>query len=68
MYKFLLIFVVFGLVNCAQKETYDETMLEKYPKCYHKNIKIYKKCVLENEKGNETTALEIENSGLPIYN
>ena len=52
---------------CASKEKkYDSAMLEKYPQCYHTNMKIYKKCVRDNEGGKKTSALEIENSGLPI--
>ena len=56
------------LVACAgKKKKYDPAMLEKYPECYHINTKIYKKCVRDNENGKKTSALEIENSGLPIH-
>ncbi len=60
--------VIVGLLfsGCASKEKYDEAMLEKYPQCYHINMKIFKKCVKENEAGKKTTAMEIENRGIPI--
>ncbi|MCB0355393.1 MAG: hypothetical protein KDD40_00210 [Bdellovibrionales bacterium] len=55
------------LSACAgKKKKYDPAMLEKYPECYHINVKIYNKCVKDNESGKKTSALEIENSGLPI--
>ena len=53
------------LCSCASKPTYDDAMLEKYPKCYHMNIKIYQKCIQKNESGTSTTALDIENAAYP---
>lgn len=55
------------LTACAgKKKKYDSAMLEKYPQCYHANMKIYSKCVKDNENGKKTSALDIENSGMPI--
>ena len=54
------------LIACAPKPVKDETvLLKKYPKCYHQSRKIFDMCVKLNEAGEETTALEIENNGLP---
>jgi hypothetical protein len=66
--KFLLLSFFFLLVfsACASKPKYDEAMLEKYPQCYHINMKIYNKCIRDNESGKKTSALEIENRGIPI--
>ncbi len=66
--KFLLlsIFSLTLISACASKPTYDEAMLEKYPQCYHINMKIYNKCIRDNEAGKKTSAMEIENRGIPI--
>ncbi|MGE4130830.1 MAG: hypothetical protein AB7F86_04290 [Bdellovibrionales bacterium] len=53
------------LSSCASKPKHDHAMLEKYPKCYHKNVKISKKCIEMNEAGNTTSALELENAAYP---
>jgi hypothetical protein len=65
--KLKAILMVAGLMGmgCAQKATYDDAMLEKYPKCYHGNMKIYKKCIEKNEAGEAVTALELENTAYP---
>ena len=65
MNKFLLVLMGFGLVACASGKKYDDAMLEKYPKCYHLNVKIYQKCIEKNEAGNAVTALELENTAYP---
>ncbi|MCB0391365.1 MAG: hypothetical protein KDD58_08740 [Bdellovibrionales bacterium] len=70
MIKLLLVSVLsfFIFSACASKKPkYDPAMLEKYPECYHINMKIYNKCIRDNESGKKTSALEIENSGLPVY-
>ena len=66
MKLFVLLVLTLSIYSCASKpEVPDPAMVEKWPKCYHQNIKIFKKCVSMNEAGNETTAIEIENNGLP---
>ena len=57
----------FALValGCASGGGYDDAMLEKYPKCYHQNVKIYQTCVSKNEAGEKVTALQLENSAFP---
>ena len=60
----LLIFAM-AFSACAAKPTYDEAMLDKYPKCYHQNIKIYQKCIKKNEAGEAITAIELENKAFP---
>lgn len=54
-----------ALISCAKKPKYDDAMLEKYPGCYHDNFKIYKKCIMKNEAGEKTTAVELENTAYP---
>lgn len=53
------------LAGCASEPKYDDAMLEKYPKCYHDNFKIYQKCIQKNQKGDEVTAMELENTAYP---
>lgn len=64
-WNLLVVLAVTLSLGCAQKPKYDEAMLEKYPKCYHGNYKIYKKCVEKNEAGEAVTALELENTAYP---
>ena len=40
-------------------------MLEKYPFCFHNNVKLSNKCIEKNEAGTKTTALELENAAFP---
>jgi hypothetical protein len=40
-------------------------MLEKYPQCYHSNVKLSNKCIEKNEAGEKTTAVELENTQFP---
>lgn len=61
----LLSIVTLTLAACGGKPKYDDAMLEKYPKCYHINYKIYAKCIKKNEAGDAVTALELENSAYP---
>ncbi|MCB9027429.1 MAG: hypothetical protein H6625_14005 [Bdellovibrionaceae bacterium] len=63
----ILLSSTFLLACAGKKKKYDPAMLEKYPQCYHNNMKIYNKCVKDNESGKKTSALDIENSGLPTY-
>lgn len=53
------------ITACSQKPKYDDAMLEKYPKCYHGNFKIYQKCIKKNEAGESVTAVELENTAYP---
>ena len=53
-------------VGCASKQKEpDRATVRKWPKCYHRNMKIFNECVERNEAGETVTALEIENDGLP---
>lgn len=64
--KLMLILAAFlAMAACSQKPKYDDAMLEKYPKCYHGNFKIYKKCIEKNEAGDAVTAVELENTAYP---
>jgi hypothetical protein len=52
--------------GCASKaKQQDNAMLEKYPQCYHANPKIVNKCIEKNDKGEKTTAMELENTQYP---
>ena len=51
--------------GCASKSTLNQAMLEKYPKCYNKNVKISNKCIERNEAGEDVSALELENTAYP---
>lgn len=52
--------------SCAQKQkTPDPDLVEKWPKCYHHNLKIFNECVKRNQAGQPTTALDLENNFLP---
>lgn len=51
--------------GCASKPKYDAAKLEKYPACYHQNVKIVKHCIEKNDAGESVTALELENSAYP---
>jgi len=53
------------LTACASKPKYDNAMLDKYPKCYHMNFKIYEACIKKNKAGNSVTAGELENAAYP---
>lgn len=50
---------------CASKKKQDSAGLEKYPACYHKNVKISTKCIEKNEAGESVTALQLENAAYP---
>jgi hypothetical protein len=54
-----------SIVGCQSKPKLNEAMLEKYPYCYNKNIKISNKCIEKNEAGQKTTAMELENTAYP---
>lgn len=53
------------LLSACASGPYDDAMLEKYPGCYHKNVKIYDKCIQKNKEGTPTTAMELENKAFP---
>ena len=65
MKKIFFVITLMLIASCAGKPKYDDAMLEKYPKCYHQNFKIYKKCIEKNEAGDAITALELENTAYP---
>jgi hypothetical protein len=54
-----------ALAACASKTTQNNPMLEKYPQCYHSNVKLSNKCIEKNEAGEKTTAVELENTQFP---
>jgi hypothetical protein len=60
-----LILVAMSLAACASKKKQDSAGLEKYPACYHKNVKISQKCIEKNEAGESVTALQLENAAYP---
>ena len=51
--------------GCASRNKKDTAGLEKYPQCYHKNVKIAKKCIEKNDAGENVTALQLENTAYP---
>ncbi len=61
----LLAACMFLISGCASKAKIDDAMIEKYPFCYHKLMKIVNKCIDMNEAGKKTTALELENAAYP---
>ncbi len=52
------------LSACASKKQ-NNAMLEKYPACYHQNVKISNACIKKNEAGETVTALQLENAAFP---
>lgn len=56
-----------SLTGCKSsgKGGHDHSKLEKYPACYHKNVKISNKCIEKNEAGENVTALQLENTAYP---
>ena len=50
---------------CASKKKQNHAGLEKYPQCYHQNLKITNKRIQKNDAGETTSALELENSAYP---
>lgn len=66
MKKALLISTLLLLAaGCAGKNKLDSAALEKYPHCYHKNVKISNKCIEKNNAGENITAVQIENTAYP---
>lgn len=63
--KFALALAVLSLAACASKPKLDKAALEKYPQCYHANVKISAKCIEKNEAGESTTAVQLENTAYP---
>ena len=61
----ILTAAVLALSACASKKKNNAAMLEKYPACYHKNVKIQTKCIEKNEAGESVTALQLENTAYP---
>jgi len=66
MKRVLFISAITALASaCASKPKHNHAMLEKYPKCYHINVKISNKCIEKNQAGENVTALELENTAYP---
>lgn len=63
--KATILLLPFLLGACAGGAKYDDEKLDKFPKCYHANVKIYQKCIKKNEAGDPVTALELENTAYP---
>jgi hypothetical protein len=61
---FLSLSMAFAACNTS-KPKQNNAMLEKYPQCYHQNVKLSNKCIEKNEAGDATTALELENKAFP---
>jgi hypothetical protein len=57
--------ITFLIGACASKNKLDSSALEKYPHCYHKNIKISNKCIEKNNAGENVTAVQLENTAYP---
>lgn len=58
--------LAFSLTACRSGgKKLDHDKLEKYPACYHKNVKISNKCIEKNEAGENVTALQLENTAYP---
>lgn len=55
----------FLIGGCASKNKLDSAALEKYPQCYHKNVKISNKCIEKNNAGENVTAVQLENTAYP---
>lgn len=60
-----LLSLSFLLMACASKAKQNHAELEKFPHCYHKNIKITNKCIEKNKGGENVTALQLENTAYP---
>lgn len=54
-------------VGCASRNRgpNNSAGLEKYPQCYHKNVKIAAKCIEKNDGGENVTAVQLENTAYP---
>jgi len=63
--KLTLILAAVFLGACASKNKLDKSALEKYPQCYHKNVKISNKCIEKNNAGESVTASQLENTAYP---
>ncbi len=60
------ILIALTFTACKSKSKgQDHAGLEKYPACYHKNVKISQKCIEKNEAGESVTALQLENTAYP---
>lgn len=63
--KSIIIFLGMAFAACSSAPKQNNAMLEKYPHCYHINVKISNKCIEKNEAGESTTSLELENAAFP---
>lgn len=63
--NYAMVLTVLTLAACASKPKLDKAALEKYPQCYHGNVKISAKCIEKNEAGESTTAVQLENTAYP---
>lgn len=57
--------LVLAFAACSTEPKQNNAMLEKYPQCFHKNVKLSNKCIELNESGKKTTAVELENTAFP---
>lgn len=62
---FTLMTVTLLTAACAGSKKLDSAALEKYPQCYHKNVKISNKCIQKNNAGESVTASQLENTAYP---
>ncbi len=63
--KYILILTTLLISACASNKKLDSAALEKYPQCYHKNVKISNKCIEKNNAGESVTASQLENTAYP---
>ena len=66
--KLLSLFIVLQVLwisGCANKAKVDHAKIEKYRHCHHHNVKLMNACIEKNEKGEEVTAMQLENSAYP---
>jgi hypothetical protein len=53
------------IFGCASQSKVNHAKIEKYRHCYHQNVKLMNACIEKNEKGEEVTAMQLENSAYP---
>jgi hypothetical protein len=63
--KLAAISIFFLLAACKTAPSLNKAGLEKYPQCYHHNVKIANKCIEKNDAGEKVTAGELENTAYP---
>jgi hypothetical protein len=68
MKKLMFVLVVsLAATACANKKKgkHDHANLEKFPHCYHDNVKISNACIQKNLAGENVTAMQLENAAYP---